>query len=52
MISMHNVVDLANCARACASYAVHNVVLVEVLEAWNNAPVRRKKLVKTTWTLG
>ena len=33
MISMHDGVDLANCAGACASYAVHNDVLPEVLEA-------------------
>ena len=32
MISMHDVVDLANCARACASYAVNNGVLPDVLE--------------------
>ena len=32
MISMHNVVDLGHCVRACASYAVPNGVLHEVLE--------------------
>ena len=33
MISMHDGVDLGHCVRACASYAVHNGVLLEVLEA-------------------
>ena len=31
MISMHDVVDLGNCARAYKSYAVHNDVSQEIL---------------------
>ena len=31
MISMHDVVDLGNCVRACAIYAVHNYVFHEIL---------------------
>ena len=42
---MRSAVDLANCARACASYAVHNGMPQEVLETGNDAPVRRKKLL-------